>query len=76
MPFRSSIIILADIFHVHYHVICQVAVIYMCTRLINNLIQAYTPLYLIESLNLTKVSDLPFPLLAVTLCVLFEYRSV
>lgn len=33
----------------------QMAVIYMCTRLMNNIIQAYTPLYLIESLGLSKV---------------------
>lgn len=30
----------------------------MCTRLINNVIQAYTPLYLLETVHLSKVSPL------------------
>ena len=33
----------------------QVAVIYMCTRLIVNLTQVYTPLYLVDTLSLSKV---------------------
>lgn len=48
----------------------QVAVIYMCTRLIVNLTQVYTPLYLVDTLSLSKVcaylplsSLLPFSLL-------------
>ncbi len=33
----------------------QVAVIYMCTRLMVNLTQVYIPLYLVDSLKLNKV---------------------
>ena len=33
----------------------QVAVIYMCTRLMVNLTQVYVPLYLVDSLTLNKV---------------------
>ena len=49
----------------------QVAIIYMCTRLIVNLTQVYTPLYLVDTLSLSKVcaylplsSLLPFSLLS------------
>ena len=34
----------------------QVALVYMSTRLIVNLTQVYTPLYLVDSLNLPKNS--------------------
>lgn len=40
-----------------------VAAIYMCTRLINNIIQAYFPLYLIETLHLSKISVAIGPLI-------------
>ena len=47
------------IVHVGVYVVCsfsiQVAVVYMCTRLIVNLTQVYTPLYLVDSLKLPKV---------------------
>ena len=33
----------------------QVAVIYMCTRMVVNLTQLYTPLYLVDTLHLDKV---------------------
>ena len=36
-------------------VVVQVVVIYMCTRLMSNLTQAYIPLFLIDTLNLPKV---------------------
>ena len=35
----------------------QVAVIYMCTRLIVNVSQVYTPLYVLEVLDLDRVSS-------------------
>ena len=40
---------------IDHPVVIQVAVIYMCTRLMNNLTQAYIPLFLIDTLDLPKV---------------------
>ena len=39
----------------------QVAALYMCTRLIVNLTQLYSPFFVLESISLSKVSGTPWP---------------